>query len=167
MLALHITSLKQFMNHLLVRDTFDSFLLEEATITTANTYTIDGRLNRNFFSEEELSSGQIPDFEYTPWSTLKGVCFQLIKGKRTPLSFKFVFHLTPELTARLMQQHECGVAAAQVKAMVMTVRYDGTKALLTTGCSYNTFVMSREPEQIWDKVLVEMLAAREIPYEVL
>ena len=96
MLALHITSMKQFMNQLLVSDTFDIFLLEEAVITTANTYTLDGHLNREFYSPDELSSGQVPDYEYSPWSTLKGLCFQLIKGKRTPLSFRFIFHLKPK-----------------------------------------------------------------------
>ena len=42
MIALQITSTKNFMNHLLVADTFDPFLLEEATISTALTVTIDG-----------------------------------------------------------------------------------------------------------------------------
>ena len=37
MIALQITSMKNFMNHLLVADTFDPFLLEEATISTALT----------------------------------------------------------------------------------------------------------------------------------
>lgn len=34
------------MNHLLVADTFDPFLLEEATISTALTVTIDGHINK-------------------------------------------------------------------------------------------------------------------------
>ena len=167
MLALHITNLKQFMNHLLILDTFDSFLLEEAVITTANTYTIDGRINHSFYSEEDLSTGQIPDSEYSPWSTLKGICFQLIKGKRTPLSFKFVFHVKPEHTARLLLQNECTVDTSAVKSLVMTIRYDGMRAVLTTGCSYHTFVLSKEPELIWEKTLTGLLTTRQISYEFL
>ena len=41
MIALQITSMKQFMNHLLVADTFEPFLLEEAVISTASNFTID------------------------------------------------------------------------------------------------------------------------------
>lgn len=155
------------MNQLLATETFDIFLLEEAVINTANTYTINGYLNRSFYSQEELASGQVPDYEYSPWSTLKGLCFQLIKGKRTPLSFKFVFHLKPELAAKLLAQKECSVDVSLVKALVMTIRYDGTKAVLTTGCAYHTFVMSKEPEQIWDKSLTKLLSGRGIPYEIL
>lgn len=55
MLALQITSMKAFMNHLLVADTFENFLLAEATVSTANTYQIDGHINKDFYTQEELS----------------------------------------------------------------------------------------------------------------
>lgn len=167
MLALHITSMKQFMNQLLVSDTFDVFLLEEAVITTANTYTLDGYVNREFYSPEDLGSGQVPDYEYSPWSTMKGLCFQLIKGKRTPLSFRFIFHLKPEQAQKLLEKANCSVDPSSIKALVLTIRYDGTKAVLTTGCAYHTFVMSKEAEQIWDKALVRYLSGKNIPYEAL
>lgn len=159
--------MKVFMNQLLVSDAFDIFLLEEAAITTANTITIDGHFNREFYSAEELISGQLADYEYSPWSVLKGLCFQLIKGKRTPLSFKFVFHLKPEIAEKLLAREGCAVDSSQIKALVLTVRYDGNRAQLTTGCAYHTFVMSKEPEQIWDKTLSRYLADKGIPYEEL
>ena len=167
MLALHITSMKQFMNQLLVSDAFNIFLLEEAVITTANTFTLDGYVNREFYSPEDLNSGQIPDYEYSPWSIMKGLCFQLIKGKRTPLSFRFIFHLKPEQTQKLLEKANCSVDPSSIKALVLTIRYDGTKAVLTTGCAYHTFVMSKEAEQIWDKALTRYLSGKNIPYEVL
>ena len=167
MLALHITSMKQFMNQLLVSDTFDIFLLEEAVITAANTYTLDGYVNREFYSPEDFSSGQIPDYEYSPWSTMKGLCFQLIKGKRTPLSFRFIFHLKPVQALKLLEKANCSVDPSSIKALVLTIRYDGTKAVLTTGCAYHTFVMSKEAEQIWDKALTRYLSGKNIPYEML
>ena len=34
---------------------------------------------------------------------------------------------------------------------MLTVRYDGSHAVLTTGTAYHTFVMNKEPEIIWDK----------------
>ena len=56
MKQLQITSMKQFMNHLLVADTFEPFLLEEAVIGTACTYRIDGHVNQEFYSGDEDDS---------------------------------------------------------------------------------------------------------------
>ena len=103
MIALQITSMKQFMNHLLVADTFEPFLLEEAVISTASNFTIDGHVNREFYENDE-NSPSLPDNEFRPWSELKGLCFDLIKGKRTPLFFRFVLHLMPEKAAALLEQ---------------------------------------------------------------
>ena len=52
-------NIKSFMNSLLVGDTFDKFLLEEASITTFNTFTIDGHIQKDFYSEDELTT--LPD----------------------------------------------------------------------------------------------------------
>lgn len=48
------------MNHLLVADTFDPFLLEEATISTALTVTIDGHINKDFYPADERGEDCIP-----------------------------------------------------------------------------------------------------------
>ena len=53
MIALQIKEIKSFMGKLLGTECFDSFLLEEAVITTYNTFRIDGRINREFYSDEE------------------------------------------------------------------------------------------------------------------
>ena len=42
------------MNALLLSEQFDSFLVEEAIITTYNTFHIDGHLVRDFYTNEEL-----------------------------------------------------------------------------------------------------------------
>lgn len=164
MLALHITSLKILMNQLLAGDTFDIFLLEEAVISTANTYTIDGHINMDFYPLEERNAELIP-YEFQPWSELKGLCFNLIKGKRTPIYFKFVFHLKPEQAETLLKQAESTLPPDTLKAMVLNIRYDGTKAVLTTGTAYHTFVMNKEADVIWDKALMKYLSDKGINYE--
>lgn len=166
MLALEICSLKNFMNHLLVSDTFDIFLLEEATISTANTFTIDGHINPEFFSREN-SDISVPVYDFRPWSEVKGLCFDLIKGKRTPLFFRFVLHFMPEKATALLESRGCSVDSSQVKALVLTIRYDGSKALLTTGTAFHTFVLSKEPDTIWDIALKQYLDKKEIEYEEL
>ena len=166
MTALQITSMKNFMNRLLVSESFDIFLLEEAVIGTANTVTIDGHVNRDFFiGEESETAREFPEFR--PWSELKGLCFDLIKGKRTPLFFRFTLQLKPELAAALLKKENCDVDPEQVKALVLNIRYDGTKAVLTTATAYHTFLMSKEPDAIWDRALPKYLDREGIAYEII
>lgn len=167
MLALQITSMKSFMNHLLVNDTFDNFLLADATISTANTYQIDGHINKEFFTTEELSEKNAAPYDFSLWKDMKPLCFNLIKGKRTPLFFKFVLHLKPDLISKLLAAGGCSIPLEQIKALVLTIKYDGSQAVLTTGSSYHTFVMSKEPDAIWDKALQQFLSRHEINYELL
>lgn len=165
MLALQIISMKSFMQHLLISADFNLFLLEEATISTENTYIINGRRNLDFFSKEEQESSDFCPYEFTPWSDIKGLFFQLIKGKRPPLSFKFVLHLKPEQTKQLLQKENCSVSLEQIKAFVLTIKYNGEKAILTTGVSYYTFLMTKEPEAIWEKALSQYLSKKEIAFD--
>ena len=46
MRAFQIQDVKSFMSHLLLSNTFDRFLLTEASITTFNTFFIDGHLHK-------------------------------------------------------------------------------------------------------------------------
>lgn len=166
MKAYKITSMKNFMSRLLASDAFDCFLLEEAVISTANTYTIDGRINPDFFSVAEEGS-EMPAYSFRPWSEIKGLCFDLIKGKRTPLFFRFVLHLMPEKARAMLEKEGCGTDPSQIKALVLTVRYDGSIAVLTTGISFHSFVPSKEPDAIWDRALAKYLAGRGIEFEEL
>lgn len=164
MLALEILSLKTFMNHLLTADTFDPFLLVEATLSTANTYNIDGHINPDFFPPEERDKEHIP-YDFRSWGEMKGLCFDLIKGKYTPLYFKFVLQLKPEHMQHILA--DSAEELTPVKALVLNIRYDGSKAVLTTGASYHTFVMNREVELLWDKALCQYLDKKGIGYEKL
>lgn len=167
MIAVSVSSLKNFMSRLLTSDTFDSFLLEEAVIRTANTFTIDGRVNKEFFRDsvgEDGSTDSEPMTEFRSWSELRGLCFDLIKGKRVPLNFHFVLQLPPEKAAALLRKEGCSEVQA-VKALVLNIRYDGAKAQLTTGTSYHSFTLSKEADVIWDKALLKFLSLKGIEYE--
>ena len=166
MIALQILSLKQFMNHLLVTDTFDHFDLEEAVISTACNFHIDGHINREFFEDQtEGATQELPEFR--PWSEIKGLAFDLIKGKRTPLFFRFTLHLNGTETAALLEREQCDVPAAQVKTLALNIRYDGSTAVLTTATAFHTFLLSKEPDVIWDKYLQGYLDAKGIEYSIL
>ena len=65
MKALKITETKNFMGILLKSDCFEDFLLAEASITTYNTFTIDGHIVPAFYKgdvnvPDEEASYQFP-----------------------------------------------------------------------------------------------------------
>ncbi|MCM1235756.1 MAG: DUF5721 family protein, partial [Ruminococcus flavefaciens] len=75
MIALRIQNVKQFMAKFLTGDDFDAFLLEKAVISTYNTFTIDGRENRDFYTAEEWEDKEIRPYEFSPWKKVRPVCF--------------------------------------------------------------------------------------------
>jgi hypothetical protein len=173
MLALEIVSTKQFMQQLLAADTFDIFLLEEAAIHTANTFHIDGHIHQEFYYNEEEGATSLPTspqgapYTLRPWADIKPLCFQLIKGKRTPLFFRFVLHFMPERAASLLEAYHCDIPSDQVKALVLNIRFDGAKVVLTTGTALSTFTLSKEADTIWDKALCRYLDKKGIEYVIL
>ena len=54
MLVLKINDVKNFMNQLLIGDTFDDFSLVEASITTFSNFTIDGKIHKDFFDTDSV-----------------------------------------------------------------------------------------------------------------
>ena len=70
----------------------------------------------------------------------------------------------PEKAATLLEKENCELDSSQIKALVLNIRYDGTKAVLTTGVSYQTFVLSKEPDIIWDRALLKYLDRKGIEY---
>lgn len=159
MISLHLTSVKDCMAHLLLSETFDSFLFIEGEIVTFNTFTIDGFIQKAFFTEEET----IP--EYSSWKNLREYCFSLIKGKKTPLSFKFIFSLSPQNIARLIEQNHLDFQTDQVQGLYLNIKYDGTALQCITGTSLKTFSMDKSLEKAWDTMVQKFFAQKQIAYE--
>lgn len=164
MTSFHITELKNFMGKLLGTGCFDSFLLAEATIATAVEYTIDGHINRDFYSKEELDDPQICPYEFAAWSALRPICFEMIRGKRTPSRFKFVLHLMPDYVPGVLKGADPSLTPDQVKALVLTVKYDGNAVSIVTGTAFHSFVMDKTLDAQWDKTMRQFLAKKEIAY---
>lgn len=167
MIALKITNVKQFMNKFLAGNDFDSFLLEEASISTYNTFIIDGHQNRAFYSTEEWEDRELRPYDFSMWKTVRPICFDLIKGKHTPAAFHFVLHLIPDYMAAVLQKEECAVTPDQVKAFVLNIKYDGTGLTLVTGTAFHTFLMDKMPDVLWDKTVRQFLDKKELAYEEL
>ena len=167
MIALKITNIKHFMGKLLGSEDFDSFLLEEASVSTYNTFFIDGHQNRDFYTAEEWEDETIRPYEFSTWKTIRPICFDLIKGTHTPTAFRFVLHLMPQYMQSILQGGDTAVTIQQIKAFVLNIKYDGTDLTLVTGTAFHTFLMDKSPDVLWDQAVRQFLMKREIAYEEL
>jgi hypothetical protein len=167
MLALQLTDVKGFMNTLLRTDTFDHFLLQEAVITTAATFVIDGHLTDGFYSTEELDGFGLTGCPLLPFSMLRGSCFDLIKGKKTPLSFRFVFELSPENLRKTLASVQSSYTPADLSGVFINLKYQNALLTLTTGISYRIFSTDRSLDAEWDALVKRFLSLHGIAYEAL
>lgn len=162
MIALSLPEVKECMSKLLLSETFDPFYFIEGEIVTFNTYTLDGFLKKEFFDTEDT-----PNREYALWKDVREFCFSLIKGKRTPLSFKFVLGLSDSNIEKLLLQQELDFKPQDVRGLYINLKYDGQKLQCITGTAINLFTMDKSLEQAWDKMMQKFFAQKEIKYEVL
>lgn len=163
MISLTIKSTKQFMSHLLVKDTFDEFPLSEAEIKTANSFSIDGRINRDFYTKEELENENIPD--YSLWSSLKPVCFNLIKGNKVPSFMKIIF-MIPDYTCEALF-NECSppFLLENINALYFNIKYSNGTINIITGTNINVFTMDKTLEHALDKYIQNFLLSYGIDFE--
>lgn len=161
MIVLQISQTKNFMNTLLKGVVFDEFLLEEAIIKTGNSYTIDGHINKEFYGD--FVADEAP-YELSRWCDIKNVCFELIKGRHTPLGFKFVMQVRPEHTDALLSKNNSTLTSNQV-AFVMNIKFTDGITTITTASAIKTFSLDKSYEQIWDNALKLFLTSHNIEFE--
>ncbi len=162
MISLQIKVTKQIMNALLASECFDTFMLEEAAVTTFNTFHIDGHIVGDFYTADERSEHSCA---FSLWKDIRPFCFQIIKGKKTPVSFKVVLHAPDALVEKIPADPECGVAANLIRALALNIRYDNGHVACVTGCAYSTFLMDKSAEKLWDAYVRHMFSGLNIDFE--
>lgn len=165
MIALELTDIKDFMNKLLRSEVFDHFLLQEGVITTGVTYTINGQITKGFYSEEEIEESHLEGCRFLPFSMLRTNCFDLIKGKKTPSAFRFVFLLSPRNMEKTISAVGSSYQVSDVTGMYINIKYQNQLLSLTTGIAYNIFSTDKTLENEWDKMVMKFLKQHEIEFE--
>lgn len=167
MIALSLPDTRTITAHLFLKETFDRFCLIEGEITTFNTFHIDGHIHRDFFDTDETAedTGSEPP-AYSRWSSLREHCLNLIRGKRTPLGFRFVFSLSPENIARVTGQSGSAVRPENVQGLYLNFHFDGTSLTCVTGTSFRIFTMDKSLEHIWDEMAQKFFRQHQIPFEI-
>lgn len=164
MVALKIEDAKAFTNGLFVGNLFDAFLLREAEITTYNRFTIDGRISRGYYSEEERAEKGLEDYSF--WSTIRPICFSLVKGKRLPESFRLVFQLSREKTAAFINSRVAGIQPEQVNGLYINVHFENKELKCVSGTSLKIFTLDKILENEWDEWVKRFLKENKVAFSI-
>lgn len=167
MIALKITDIKDFMNKLLIGEIFDHFETAEVSITTFNTFTIDGRLRKEFFDTGDNEVLGQSGRTCSMWKDLKPYCYSIIRGKRTPLNFRIVLQLSGAQMEAAAQKLKFSISPDSVSRLFLNLQYKNRELLCTTGIARQAFSMDRSPEASWDTAILDFFRSRRILFDEL
>lgn len=163
MIALKILEVGQFMKKLLSEDAFDGFCLCEGTVDTYASFSLAGRLNRDYYSDDEWEV--LDGREYALWKEMKPFVYSLLKGQRLPAGFALTLQLSDQNTQWLLSRYHLESLADQLKGLYLNIRYKRGGLSCITGLSYRTFVLDKTLEQVWDDTARRFLKQKGVLFE--
>lgn len=163
MISLKILDIKSFMSNLLIQQIFDEFLLSELEIQTYNYFKISGKKNKMWYTNEEWE--ELEQKEYSRWLEIKPIAFQLIKGNKTPSSFKVVFLLPTDKIEQVLLKESIGLTKEDINGLFLNIYYENNTLHLITGTSIRIFTMDKRIDMIWDNFIKEFLKNSKIAWE--
>ena len=96
---------------------------------------------------------------------MKSFCYSVIKGKRTPLQFKFVFQLPQAACEKMIADHALPFEIENIFGCFLNFQYKDGKLLLTTGTSLKIFTMDKSLNRVFDEEVRQFLLKHEIAFE--
>ena len=167
MISFQMEDVKAFMNKLLLSQTFDAFHVVEGSIITYSTYHFDGHLHPDYYTKEEQEALGLSARRFARWQELRPFCLELIKGKRTPLGFRFTFQLSPENTEKLLNQTASTFSVGDVNGLALNIRYEDGNIICTTALSLNFFTMDKSLEHTWDQMVQRFFLTQDLAFHLL
>ena len=162
MILLNILDIKDTMSHLLLKDSFDNFFIEEAYVLTYAGLTINGRRNKEWYDSDEK---ELPSL--LRWNEVKKFIFEYIKGKKTPSIMKVSLKADEDTAYKMMNEAGCYNKLIQYKpALYVNIKYENDRLSIITGISYSDFVMDKTIEHAWDEAVKKLIKKLEISYEI-
>lgn len=163
MIALQIQDKKKMLHVLLESTSFDTFLMQEASVIRDSSLFLEGRIHPGYHPQQDLpTQPEITDF--VPWHTVRALLASYI-GKEFPLSFKFVLQAPVAYTQNLLKNAAFTGDPSAVKGLILTFRYEQEHLTCLTGISLTTFSMDKSIEALWDQGIKKALANMQIGFE--
>ena len=167
MKAFQILDIKEFMKELLVKEAFDKFRVSEFSVTTNVSYSIDGEIHPEFYTQDDHSITPTGNEVYTSWNAIKPFCLSVIKGKQTPLSFKIVFVLSQEALSQLLVDHRIAMHSDDIFGLYLNCQYENQNLMCVTGTSLRLFSPDKTLDHAWDDAIANFLDEHGFTYELV
>lgn len=164
MRSYQIQDIRDFMKKLLIQETFDTFLLSEASITTFARFQIDGSFHPEYLHDQETEMAAAEQYGHTLWKRIRPFFFDLTRGKNTPLNFHIVFRLAPHNVQALLAQSGIAARPEDVDGLFLNIHFDGSSLTCTSGTSLRIFSPDRSLEHAWDSMLEKFFHQKQIPF---
>ena len=98
---------------------------------------------------EQLEKEQIE--AYVRWGRVRELCFQLIRGRKTPSSFRITLRLAPGERERFLREAGYAVDAEQIGSFLLNLRFEKGELSCVSLASLNCFPPERSLEEAWDQ----------------
>ncbi len=154
MITVQVTSVKAFMQQLLLSGSFDDWKFHGTTIQSLTDYEISGVLNPRYLTDHEKEQRAGEDF--VRYGDVRPLVASVIKSGRTPTLIKMVL-ACPE---KLLGGHE-SVAAS---SYLCTLQFQDGVLRLTGGIALETFTLDRSDAVFWDERLPQILKSLNIEF---
>ncbi len=151
MKSFDVEDIKSYMNQLLVGDMFDDFCLYEARVKSSLDYFVGGRLNMEYYDEEEKEA--LGNTEYVSWDKVKPVIYELMKGKKRPLNFKIILMYNRCKLVELIESNNLPIKPEDIGALFYNIHFESDSLNVTTGTSLKVFTLDKRLEQLWDETV--------------
>lgn len=162
MIALELVEQKKFMSDLLIKEVFDHFLMVEAELFMGTRHVIEGKLQADFFSEEERFAQQGRTYAY--WKEMKSLLFLLMKGQKTPLSFRIVLMLSKENMVRLLERVSSPLQLEEIGGFFLHLNFEKKVLRCITGTNLHVFTLDKLLDQEWDNNVKTFLRKKGISF---
>ncbi len=139
-----ITNNKEFMAMLLKTNLFDTFEVREVVIKTAFTTVIDGKRNKDYFSSDDDNKTSY----YVTWNEVRPYAYNFMQGHKLPAYFKIILSTNAEKTAAI---------SCDVSTFFLNIEYQNNIISCTTAASYQSFIMDKSAENVWDAKIQDFL----------
>ena len=131
--------IKELMTKLLTGDEFDFYEMRSAEITTCMAYSLDGRLNKEWFDEQRSE-------EWIKWEEAKPSVKNIIKGKRKPQKMKIVLSVPEDIAVKVHPN---------AKALFLNLSFGGDRVVVTGASSQREFSLDKTLDEAWNLQLTK------------
>ena len=142
------------MQNLLVQDIFDSFLITEGEISTSNTFSFTGCINKDFYNNDELKA--FPN-DFVFWKQLKHICFEIIRGKKVPTHMKLTLAFPKSSYEKIIRDCGMNVTSDNIGGLYLHILYENNEITIITGTSLTLFTMDKTLDKYWDNLMLNFL----------